>query len=73
VHERFTSLMSLALDGVATSREMEALHRHLAVCSACVEVWQHWQAVDQVLSTAPIAVPSCSLAARIMRRLEVSS
>jgi anti-sigma factor RsiW len=68
VHERYTSLMSLVLDGVASSREQQELCQHLDVCSACVETWHRWQAVDRMLLRAAVAEPSRSMADQIAQR-----
>jgi anti-sigma factor RsiW len=69
VHERFTLLMSLVLDGMATSQEQEELDRHLGLCSSCAAAWQDWQAVDRALSNAPTVVPTQRLAEAIEQKL----
>jgi anti-sigma factor RsiW len=69
VHERFTALMALVLDGAATPPERQELNRHLDVCSICAATWHQWQAVDGILSTAPTTAPSHDLAAAVLHNL----
>jgi predicted anti-sigma-YlaC factor YlaD len=69
VHERFTSLMSLVLDGAATPIERQELDEHLDVCSICAATWHQWQAVDRILSTVATVAPSHSLAGAVLQNL----
>ena len=61
MHQRFTTLMSLQLDGVASQSEQLELGRHLAECPECAAIWEQWQGLDRLLSAAPSAIPSSSL------------
>jgi len=69
VHERFTSLMSLHLDGVATPEEQLELDHHLRACPSCAAMWEEWQAIDRLLSTSPSVIPSCDLAVGLPQKL----
>ena len=69
MHERYTSLMSLHLDGVATPQEQVALARHLDACPACSAMWEQWQAIDRLMSTSPGVAPSRDLAAGLPQKL----
>jgi len=71
-HERYASLMSVCLDGVATREEWLELTGHLDACSACAGIWERWQEVDRLLSTTPPAVPSRSLVQGVSERLNQS-
>jgi predicted anti-sigma-YlaC factor YlaD len=61
VHQRYTALMSLQLDGVASQSEQLELGRHLAECPECAAIWEQWQALDRLLLAAPSAIPSSGL------------
>jgi hypothetical protein len=61
VHERFTSLMSLDLDGVATPAEQMELARHLNEGLACALIWEQWKAIDRLLSKMPCVAPKRDL------------
>jgi hypothetical protein len=69
VHERFTMLMSLCLDGVATRAERLELAQHVLVCPACATAWEQWKTIDQLLAMAPCAVPPRNLAVGVSLRL----
>jgi anti-sigma factor RsiW len=57
VHERFTKLMSLCLDGEATSSEQLELQRHLTECPECSRTWVRWHALHKLLLATPSATP----------------
>jgi anti-sigma factor RsiW len=57
VHGRYTALMSLQLDGEASPSEQLELWQHLAECSECTAIWAQWQALDELLSGTPAALP----------------
>lgn len=69
MHERYTSLMSLHLDGVATPEEQLEIVRHLDACPACAAMWEQWQAVDRLLSTSPSVAPSLDFSEELSQKL----
>jgi hypothetical protein len=69
VHARYTFLMSLHLDGVASPEEQLELGRHLDACLACAAMWKQWQAVDRLLSTSPSVAPSRDFAEGLPQKL----
>ena len=70
MHEAYTELMSLVLDGEATLQQVTALHAHTSVCSACAMTWGQWQALDTQLHAAPLVTPAPGLTNRVLARLE---
>lgn len=70
MHTDYTTLMSLALDGEATSTEMQRLREHLRTCAACTRVWERWQVVDRQLDAAPFVAPAFNLVDSVMARIE---
>ena len=70
MHEPFTVLMSLVLDGEATPAEEARLREHLKVCRTCMAVWQQWQALDQHLTAAPVLRPPRDFMTGVTARLE---
>ncbi len=71
MHEDMTLLMSLALDGEASSAEEARLQAHLAMCPACATTWEDWKAADRLFAKAPSVAPSPDLLAGLAARLEM--
>lgn len=69
MHEHFTKLMSLVLDGEATLEERAQLDMHLRTCLACADVWDAWQKADRLLRQASIMVPPAGFLADFCVRL----
>lgn len=69
MHERFTPLMSLHLDAVATPTEQLELARHLRTCPVCNATWEEWQSIDRWLAITPAVAPSCDLVTEVSLRL----
>ena len=61
--------MSLALDGMMSAEEGEALQVHLAHCPACQVTWEAMQAVSHLLAHTPLASPDVDLVSRVREKL----
>ncbi len=70
MHDDMTVLMSLVLDGEATSQERIRLLEHLAVCDDCARLWTRWEAVDLEFTAAPVLMPPADFIANVMSRIE---
>lgn len=70
MHQEYTMLMSLVLDGEATSAEMRRLQEHLRSCADCAATYGRWQALHGRLAAAPSVEPPSSLAIGVMARIE---
>jgi anti-sigma factor RsiW len=73
VHERFTALMSLQLDGVTSPSEQLELRQHLAECPECAATWEQWQVFHLLLSAAPPAALSRNLLVDSSQKAETKS
>lgn len=62
-------MMSARLDGCLESAEIARLEDHLSACGACQAEWQSLQALDNLLSVAPMLRPSARVRVRVMARL----
>ena len=49
-----SEMMSAHLDGGLGSAESDRLQEHLAACEACQAEWHSLQAVDRLLTSAPV-------------------
>jgi len=67
-HTDYTLWMSLALDGMLTPDEKQALYAHLDMCPACHAIWQSWASIDQQLRAAPMVAPAPGFVARLEAR-----
>ncbi len=71
--DQVTALMSLALDGLLSSRDREYLEQHLESCSACRLEWDSMQQVSALLDQSPMIGPPLGFATRVGRRLAEKS
>jgi anti-sigma factor RsiW len=71
MHDEYTMLMSLSLDGEATPDEQARLRAHLSACDVCAVTWEKWRAADRLLSAAPVAQAPADLLAGFSARLAV--
>lgn len=62
--------MMLALDGELPTEEWHALQVHLEACARCRTWWEHLQAVEQVLCSAPLLSPPPGFTGRVMARVD---
>jgi predicted anti-sigma-YlaC factor YlaD len=63
-------MMSLRLDGRLDEKDSALLDKHLAGCQACQTQWQKLQALDGLLSTAPMVQSPVRVRVQVMARLE---
>jgi anti-sigma factor RsiW len=70
MHNDYTLLMSMMLDGEATAAEESAVREHLRMCGSCAAIWERWQAVDRRLAAAPLLAPAADLTDRVMARVQ---
>jgi predicted anti-sigma-YlaC factor YlaD len=73
VHERFTALMSLQLDGMTSPVEQLELRQHLAECPECAAMWEQWQVFHLLLSTTPSAAPSRNLVVDLSQKADTEA
>lgn len=66
---RAEELMSLSLDGEASSEENRQLQEHIRLCGRCLRRWESFRHVSAFLRSAPSAEPSKSLVASVMQRV----
>lgn len=74
LHEDYSLLMSLALDGLLDDNDRAQLDAHLAACPACHATWLKWQHIGQIMTVEPFAGPRQNLALgvdRALRRAEM--
>ncbi len=57
MHEDYSELMSLALDGMLSAEEERRLDQHLLACPSCQTTWARWQRIAHVLTVEPFAGP----------------
>jgi len=69
MHEAYTKLMSLILDGEGTPIREARLWKHLARCRMCRGTWENWQGVHRLMEPAPCALPPQILGERILAGL----
>lgn len=65
-----SEMMSVRLDGRINDAESALLDEHLATCETCQVEWQRLQAVDRLLSTAPMVPAPVRVRVQVMARLE---
>jgi anti-sigma factor RsiW len=73
MHEKYTFLMSLHLDGETTAEERLALHEHLQHCPGCAILWRDWVDTDRLMRTQPLAAAPAGFPARVALRLDVQA
>ncbi len=64
-----SEMMSARLDGRLDRKETALLETHLADCSACRVEWQKMQALDRLLSSAPMVEAPVRVRVQVMTRL----
>ena len=64
--------MMEALDGEIGSEERADLDDHLARCGACRATWDRLQAVEGILTAAPVAPPPPGFVGRVLGRVDRS-
>jgi len=69
-HAEITALMSLALDGMLTASEQDALEAHLRSCPECDAQWGGWKEVDALFSSEPVVAPSAGFSGRVMAEVQ---
>lgn len=67
--ERTGEMMSARLDGRLDDVDVALLAEHVAECPACQAKWRRLQALDHLLSSAPMAPAPASLRALVLVRL----
>jgi len=70
MHNEIEMLMSMVLDGEATSAETAQVRAHLTTCASCSEIWRRWQALSTCLASAPVLNPPADFVASVTARLE---
>ncbi|RLC65124.1 MAG: hypothetical protein DRI48_07055 [Chloroflexi bacterium] len=68
--EQAGEMMSERLDGRLNSAAIGLLDAHLTECTACRAEWQRLQALDSLLSSAPLVRAPLRLRVQVMSRLE---
>ena len=63
-------LMSARLDGRLDGAEVADLEGHIAGCDACQTTWRKLQALDRLLTPAPMVQAPLRLRVQVMARLE---
>ncbi len=71
MHEDYTMLISLVLDGEATPAEQDQLEKHLRECATCGMLWENWRAMDRLLATAPSVSAPPGLLESLLARIAV--
>ena len=64
-----SEMMSAHMDGSLGSAESDRLQEHLAVCEACQTEWQSLQAIDRLLTSAPMMQAPVRVRVQVMIRL----
>jgi predicted anti-sigma-YlaC factor YlaD len=64
-----SELMSLRLDGRLEGSDATRLETHLSTCTACQVEWDGLQALDGLLTAAPMVHPRVRLRVQVMARL----
>jgi anti-sigma factor RsiW len=62
--------MSLRLDGRLEGPDARSLDAHLGTCYTCQIEWDGFQALDSLLTAAPMAHPPVRMRVQVMTRLE---
>ena len=70
LHDEYTMLMSLILDGEGEDVDKARLQEHLRSCGTCGLTWQRWQELDRRFALAPVLAAPVDLAANIAARLD---
>ena len=65
-----SEMMSMRLDGRIDTTEGNLLDEHLAGCETCRVEWRKLQAIDRLLSTAPMVQAPVRVRVQVMTRLE---
>ena len=65
-----SEMMSMRLDGCIDEKDSALLDEHLAQCQACQTEWQKLQALDRLLSAAPMVQAPVRVRVQVMTRLE---
>lgn len=67
--EKAARMMSARLDGQLDDAKVARLEDHLATCSACRDEWRRMQALDHLLSSAPMMQAPVRLRAQVAMRI----
>jgi anti-sigma factor RsiW len=70
LHQDYTDLMSLSLDGMLSLEEQQRLDQHLSACPTCQVTWSKWQRISHVLTVQPFAGPPPGFAMRLDSALQ---
>jgi predicted anti-sigma-YlaC factor YlaD len=65
-----SEMMSIRLDGRIDDADSALLDEHLAECEECQAEWQRVQAIDRLLSSAPMVQAPVRVRVQVMTRLE---
>ena len=63
-------MMSLRLDGLLEAADITRLKDHQAECDTCQVEWDRMQALESLLSAAPMVRPPVRLRVQVMARLD---
>lgn len=72
MHQKYTLLMSAALDDEVTAAELQSLHEHLRGCAECSETWRQWRRLDRRFAAAPMLAAPAGLADQVFARLDAA-
>ena len=70
LHDDYSELMSLALDGMLSAADEQRLDQHLLACPSCQAAWTRWQRIGHILTVEPFAGPPQGFALAVDHALQ---